>query len=64
MPNRGVEMKRETEILNLLKKARHESGLPLDFWADLTEGLDYNSIAILCGKSEIFPKYMNSKGIS
>jgi len=51
----------DEEILRLLKDARRESGLPLDFWADLTEGLDYNSLVILCGRSSIFPKYINSK---
>lgn len=51
----------EKEVLRLLKEARKESGLPLDFWAELTEGLDHNSLAILCGRSAIFPKYMNSK---
>ena len=48
--------------LALLKDARRESGLPLDFWADITEGLDHNALAILVGKSSIFPKYINSKG--
>jgi hypothetical protein len=52
----------EKIILDMLKDARNRSGLPLDFWADLVDGLDYNSIAILCGRSEIFPKYMNSRG--
>lgn len=47
--------------LELLKCARKNSGLPLDFWADLTEGFDYKSLAILCGRSSIFPKYINSK---
>ena len=45
----------------LLKEARRKSGLPLDFWADLTDGFDQSDIAILCGRSEIFPKYINSK---
>lgn len=49
--------------LDLLKRARHESGMPLDFWADLTEGLPHNFAAILCGRSFLFPKYMNSKVI-
>lgn len=53
--------KSERKILALLKEARKSSGLPLDFWADLTEGLPYSSVAILCGRSSIFPKYMNSK---
>lgn len=49
------------QLLDLMKKARAETGLPLDFWADLTDGLPYSFAAILCGKSSIFPKYMNSK---
>lgn len=53
----------DVEILRLLKEARTASGLPLDFWADITEGLPQSSVAILCGKSDLFPKYMNSKGI-
>lgn len=51
---------RDALMLALLKVARDQSGLPLDFWADLTEGLDYSSLAILCGRSSIFPKYINS----
>lgn len=50
----------EDDLLALLKRARMISGLPLDFWADLTEGLPYSLVAILCGRSSIFPKYMNS----
>lgn len=56
----GVSM-RDEEILEILKNARRESGLPLDFWADLTDGLPHSLVAILCGKSSIFPKYINSK---
>lgn len=48
--------------LRLLKEARAISGLPLDFWADLTDGLDQSLVEILVGRSSIFPKYMNSKG--
>ena len=48
--------------LDLLKGARAASGLSMDFWADLTEGLPYKELAILCGRSSIFPKYMNSSG--
>ena len=48
------------ERLALLKQAREASGLPLDFWADLTEGLPYSAVAILCGRASIFPKYRNS----
>lgn len=52
---------RGDEILALLKKARRESGMPLDFWVDLTEGLDQSSLEILVGRSSIFPKYINSR---
>lgn len=51
----------DKQLLEAMKKARAETGLPLDFWADLTEGIPYNFAAILCGRSSIFPKYMNSK---
>lgn len=47
--------------LELLKQARRNSGLPLDFWADITEGMDQRCLEILVGRSSIFPKYMNSK---
>lgn len=50
----------DAERLALLKQARQDSGLPLDFWVELTEGLDYRSLAILCGRSFLFPKYRNS----
>lgn len=52
----------DAALLALLKDARLKSGLPLDFWADFTEGLDHNSVAILCGRSDLIPKYVNSKG--
>lgn len=45
----------------MLKQARRDSGLPLDFWVDLTDGLPHSFVAILCGRSAMFPKYMNSK---
>ena len=54
-------MKDSADRLKLLKEARKASGLPLDFWVDLTEGLPYSSLVILCGRSSIFPKYINSK---
>ena len=55
-------MKKDDDArLDLLKKARSQSGLPLDFWVDLTEGLPYSAVAILCGRSSIFPKYINSR---
>lgn len=50
-------------LLEAMKRARRDTELPLDFWADLVEGLPYSFAAILCGRSPIFPKYMNSKGI-
>lgn len=54
----------EKDILDLLKRARNMSGLPLDFWVDFTEGLPQSSIAILCGRSDLIPKYVNSSGIA
>ena len=51
----------QDDTLALLMRAREESGMPLDFWADFTEGLDYRCLAILCGRSALFPKYMNSR---
>lgn len=54
----------DLHLLELMKKARRETGLPLDFWADLTDGIPYSSAAILCGRSPIFPKNMNSRGMS
>ena len=51
----------DEEILAMLKDARRQSGLPLDFWVDLTDGLPHSFVAILCGRSAIFPKYINSK---
>lgn len=51
--------KNQSEI-ELLKQARRESGLPMDFWDEITEGLDYSSLARLCGKASLFPKYMKS----
>lgn len=51
----------EDKLLEEMKKARLQSGLPLDFWADLTDGIPYSFAAILCGRSSIFPKYMNSR---
>ena len=59
--NKQGDMKDSAERLKLLKEARKASGLPLDFWVDLTEGLPYSYLVILCGRSSIFPKYMNSK---
>jgi hypothetical protein len=52
----------QAQLLRLMKQARAETGLPLDFWADLTEGLPYSFAAILCGRSPLFPKNMKSSG--
>lgn len=60
----NTEIGTDSQILELLKGARNASGLPLDFWADLTDGLPYNAVAILCGRSALFPKYVNSNGIA
>lgn len=48
-------------LLQKLKEARAASGMPLDFWVDLTDGLDQRALDILVGRSSIFPKYINSK---
>lgn len=56
-------MNRDATELELLKMAREVSGLPLDFWADFLEGIDHKSLAILCGRSSLIPKYMNSNDI-
>ncbi|SLN34325.1 hypothetical protein PSM7751_01427 [Pseudooceanicola marinus] len=48
--------------LELLKLARKRSGLSLDLWEELTEGLDQRSLEILVGRSSVFPKYRNSSG--
>lgn len=52
---------REKDLVGLLKQAREISGLSLDFWDELTRDFDHNSVAILCGRSRLFPKYMKSK---
>ena len=57
----GMDVGEDARLLAMLKQARRDSGLPLDFWADLIEGLPHNFAAILCGRSAMFPKYMNSK---
>jgi hypothetical protein len=50
-------------LFEMLKEARLKSGLPLDFWVDLVDGLPQSCVAILCGRSSIFPKYMYSRDI-
>lgn len=57
-----MQKDKDAELLAAMKRAREQTGLPLDFWADLVDGLPYRFAAILCGRSPIFPKYMNSKG--
>ncbi len=52
----------DTQRLELLKMARRNSSMSLDFWVDLTEGLDQRCLEILVGRSSIFPKYINSSG--
>lgn len=54
------ELVADDEILAMLKQARNRSGLPLDFWDELTRGLDYKAIAMLCARCDLFPKYMKS----
>lgn len=51
----------QEDVLRMMKQAREATGLSLDFWADLLDGLPYSCSAILCGRSSIFPKYMNSR---
>lgn len=50
----------DSQLLAMLKAARNRSGLPMDFWDELTRGLDYNAIAMLCARCDLFPKYMKS----
>lgn len=47
--------------LDLLIKAADQSGLPLDFWAVLTEGLDSTSLALLAERAPVFPLYIQSR---
>ena len=51
----------EDEKLKLLKEARMKSGMPLDFWDEITDGLDHRCFAMLCGRAALFPKYMKSR---
>ena len=51
------------KLLCLMKKARQDTGLPLDFWADFLEGIPYKWAAILCGRSDMLPKNRNSSGM-
>lgn len=51
------------EVLNLLRLARNVTGFSLDFWADFTEGLDTNSVALLVLRAEMLGVEMQ-KGVS
>ncbi len=52
----------EKTRLKLLKEARKNSGMSLDFWDEFTDGMDQRLLEILVGRSSIFPKYRNSSG--
>jgi hypothetical protein len=41
------------DVLNLLKLACDATGLSVDFWAGLTEGLDRNAVAVLVMRAEM-----------
>ena len=51
----------EERLIEMLLEARNRSGLPLDFWGQLTLGLPHRAIAILCSRWALFPRYMNSQ---
>lgn len=62
----SIKIKNEKKLndsirLGLLKEARMKSGMTLDFWDELTVGLDQSALEILVGRSDVFPKYRNSK---
>ncbi len=40
--------------MSALREARRVSGLPLDLWVDLTDGLDPGVVAVLCERAELF----------
>jgi len=40
-------------VLVLLKKARHDSGRGLDFWADFTDGVDIKSLELLVSRASM-----------
>lgn len=46
------------DVLNLLKLACDATGLSVDFWAGLTEGLDRNAIALLVMRAEMISAEM------
>lgn len=49
------------ERLARIKELRALTGLTMDFWVDLTEGIPYRSLAIMCGNLSLSPKNRNSK---
>lgn len=55
-------MRESSSRLERLKELRSHTGLSLDYLTDLTEGLPYKSLAILCGNSAVLPKNRNSNG--
>lgn len=57
-----TKFERERERLEMLKMARDASGMSLDFWVDLTDGLHHSTVARLCGRAALFPKYSQSSG--
>jgi len=57
-----IVLEDESKRLELLKRARRESGVSLDFWDELTRDLGQSSLENLVGKSWLFPKYIKSKG--
>ena len=46
------------DVLNLLKLASDATGLSVDFWASLTEGLDRNAVALLVMRAEMMSEQM------
>jgi hypothetical protein len=46
------------DILNLLELAGDATGLSVDFWASLTEGLDRNAVALLVMRAEMLSAEM------
>jgi hypothetical protein len=46
------------DVLNLLKLAGDATGLSVEFWAGLTEGLDRNAVAVLVMRAEMISAEM------
>lgn len=47
--------------LDLLLQARRGSGMTLDFWADLTEGMDLAAVETLADRATLFPRHEEPK---